>query len=103
MHAAPIVDHANLIFRWSATIIRNEDDEKQKNVNMIIIALNRGLWLINSLMTGTPKEGEEEFFSHSNQNLKNYDIGGVIVRMLELMLVGFKHRSGRRNEVVPFL
>ena len=84
--------HAATISRWSTTSL-NEDDEKQKNVNLISIALDRGLWLINSLITGTPQEGEDEFFSHSNQKLNNSDIGGVIVRMLELVLAGFKHIS----------
>ena len=93
MHAAgTIADRANPISRWSTTR-RNGDDEKQKNVNLISIALDRGLWLINSLITGTPQEGEDEFFSHSNQKLNNSDIGGVIVRMLELVLAGFKHIS----------
>ena len=93
MHAAgTIADRANPISRWSTTR-RNGDDEKQKNVNLISIALDGGLWLINSLITATPEEAaEEELFSHSKQKLRNSEIAGVIVRMVEqLVLNGFKH------------
>ena len=92
IHAAAVADRANPISRRNTTR-RNGDDEKQKNVNLISIALDGGLWLINSLITATPKEvAEEEFFSHSKQKLKNSDIRGVIVRMVEkLVLNGFKH------------
>lgn len=98
-----------------------EDDEEEKNINLISIALDRGLWLINSILTAaTPHEGEGEFFADSKQKLQNSDTSGVIVRMVKLVLAGFKYMwsshlqlginiaatlikgggRGRRNEVV---
>jgi hypothetical protein len=90
MHAAAIADRAKPI-STSDTNSRHEDDEVEKNINLISVALDRGLWLINSILTATSHEGEGEFFSDSEQKLQYLDTVGVIVRMVELVLAGFKY------------
>jgi len=56
--------HAAITNESKMTNKKNEDDEA-KNVNLLIVALEGGLSLINSILTAPPAEGEEMSFSRS--------------------------------------
>jgi len=61
-----------------------------KTVDLISVALEGGLWLINYILTSTSHEGENEFFSELKKTLQESDIVTQIVRMIELVLASFK-------------
>lgn len=69
----------------------DELDKNEKNIYLITIALNQGLWLINSILTVTSYEDKEEFFWESKQKLQDLDIVSIIVRLVRLALAGFKY------------
>lgn len=78
-----------------ATNNHREDDEKAKNINLVSIALERVLCLINLTVTVTPYDsGRRDLFCWCKRKLEISGIREVIVGLVELVLAGYRCLQG---------
>ena len=84
MHTTIMADQDETISKSNTTNHIHNYDEETRDVDLISIALEGGLYLINSMMVAA-------MTYEAKKKLEELDIVRQIVRMVELVLEGFKY------------